>query len=200
MKRILFLAPLAVFAAIAVNFALGLNRDPAFVPSMLIDRPVPPFSLPPIEGRTDGLSSADLEGEVSLINVFASWCVSCRVEHPVLMEISREGAAPLYGLNWKDKPGDGARWLARFGDPYARIGDDADGRVAIDFGVTGAPETFVIDKRGRVRHKHVGPISRETWRDILRPMIEELKNDPAPIAGDSARSDDACSADGRSCS
>jgi cytochrome c biogenesis protein CcmG/thiol:disulfide interchange protein DsbE len=178
MKRLLFLVPILLFAALAVWFAFGLQRDPAYLPSMLIDHPVPEFSLPAIEGRDEGLTSVDFRGRVSLLNVFGSWCASCEIEHPVLVEIAREGVAPIYGLNWKDKPGAGAAWLAGRGDPYAKIGDDAEGRVAIDFGVTGAPETFVIDAAGRVRHKHVGPVSREDWRNVLKPMIEDLRNAP----------------------
>lgn len=175
MTRLYFLAPLALFVAIAAWFARGLGRDPAYIPSMLIDRPAPAFSLAPIAGRGERFSSKDLEGGVSMINVFASWCASCEIEHPVLMEIAREGGAPIYGLNWKDQPGAGADWLRPRGDPYAKIGNDADGRIAIDFGVTGAPETFIIDAEGRVRHKHVGPISMEDWRTVLKPMIEDLK-------------------------
>jgi cytochrome c biogenesis protein CcmG/thiol:disulfide interchange protein DsbE len=174
MRRLLFFAPLSLFLALAIYFAAGLNRDPAQLPSMLIDRPVPEFALPPIEGKAEGLSSENLRGEATLVNVFASWCPPCAEEQPVLMRIAREGGAPIMGLNWKDKPGDGARFLARYGDPYARIGDDRDGRVAVDFGVTGAPETFVVDAEGRVRHKHVGPITPQVWRNVLRPMIEQL--------------------------
>jgi cytochrome c biogenesis protein CcmG/thiol:disulfide interchange protein DsbE len=178
-KRFLFLLPALVFAALAVWFARGLERDPRYIPSMLIDRPAPAFSLPPIEGRSEGLSSEDLKSAVSMVNIFGSWCASCEIEHPVLMAIAREGVAPIYGLNWKDKPGAGAEWLRPRGDPYAKIGDDADGRVAIDFGVTGAPETFIIDAEGRVRHKHVGPVSMDDWRGVLKPMIEDLKHAPA---------------------
>ena len=175
MTRLVFLIPLLAFAALAVWFAQGLNRDPSYIPSMLIDRPVPDFSLPPIEGRTEAFASEDLKGRVSMVNIFGSWCASCEIEHPVLMAIAREGVAPIYGLNWKDVPEAGAEWLQARGDPYAKIGDDADGRVAIDFGVTGAPETFIVDQDGRVRHKHVGPISKEDWRNVLKPMIEDLK-------------------------
>ncbi|MBI1392575.1 MAG: DsbE family thiol:disulfide interchange protein [Alphaproteobacteria bacterium] len=175
MRRLFFFAPLALFVVVGMYFAEGLTRDPGYMPSMLIDRPAPTFDLPPIEGYAEGLSSDDFAGQVSLLNVFGSWCVSCNVEHPVLLAIKAEAVAPIYGLDWKDKPGAGTAWLARKGDPYAKVGDDADGRAAIDFGVTGAPETFVIDAAGRVRHKHVGPISREDWETVLRPMILDLK-------------------------
>jgi cytochrome c biogenesis protein CcmG/thiol:disulfide interchange protein DsbE len=174
MKRLVFLLPILAFSALAFWFAKGLDRDPRYIPSMLIDHPAPSFSLPPIEGRAEGFSSADLKGRASMVNIFGSWCASCAIEHPVLMAIAREGAAPIFGIDWKDAPGAGAEWLGPRGDPYAKIGDDAAGRVAIDFGVTGAPETFIIDGEGRVRHKHVGPISMEDWRNVLKPMIEDL--------------------------
>ena len=175
MKRLFYFAPLAVFLLVAIYFAAGLTRDPGYMPSMLIDRPAPTFDLAAIKGYDEGLSSEDFKGKVSLLNVFGSWCVSCNIEHPVLLAIEAEGLAPIYGLNWKDKPGDGTAWLARKGDPYAKIGDDEAGRVAIDFGVTGAPETFVIDASGRVRHKHVGPISEQDWETVLKPMILDLQ-------------------------
>lgn len=183
MSRLVFLLPLSLFLVLGLYFMAGLRHDPSAIPSMLIDKPAPQFSLPPIEGREEGLSSEDFAGEVVLINIFGSWCVACQTEHPVLMEIARENVAPLMGIDWKDAPGAGAKWLARLGDPYARIGDDADGRVAIDFGVTGAPETFLIDRKGHVRHKHVGPITHEVWRKELRPMIEVLKNEAPPADG-----------------
>lgn len=181
MMRLAFIVPVALFAVLAMWFAAGLGRDPGYIPSMLIDREAPEFSLPPIAGRERGLSSVDFKGAVSMVNIFGSWCATCAIEHPVLMEIAAEGVAPIYGLNWKDKPGAGAAWLGERGDPYSAIGDDADGRVAIDFGVTGAPETFIIDASGRVRHKHVGEITREDWRRVLKPMIEDLKKN-APLA------------------
>ncbi len=176
MGRLLFLAPLAVFLFAVFAFARGLNRDPGFDPSIMIDRPAPAFALAPIEGYAEGFSSEDLKGRVSLVNIFGSWCVSCQVEHPVLMRIKAEGGPPIFGLDWKDKPGAGTAWLARLGDPYERVGDDADGRAAIDFGVTGAPETFVVDAEGRIRHKHIGPVTDEVWRKVLQPMVSELEN------------------------
>ncbi|NWG90908.1 MAG: DsbE family thiol:disulfide interchange protein [Parvularculaceae bacterium] len=178
MKRLVFLIPVLAFAVMAIWFAQGLDRDPRYIPSMLINQPAPEFSLQPIDGRDEAFASRDLKGEVSMVNIFGSWCASCEIEHPVLMSIAGEGVAPIYGLDWKDRPGAGAQWLMARGDPYAKIGDDAEGRVAIDFGVTGAPETFVVDKEGRVRHKHVGPISEDDWRNVLKPMIEDLKSAP----------------------
>jgi len=185
--RIFFLAPISLFLILAIYFAVGLKRDPAFIPSMLIDRPAPDFALPPLEGYDVGFSSTDLKGRVTLVNIFGSWCISCQVEHPVLMRIKNEGGPPIYGLDWKDKPGDGARWLQRHGNPYDLVGADRDGRVAIDFGVTGAPETFVVDAEGRIRHKHVGPITEDIWRNVLAAMIEEPEDASADPAADPER-------------
>lgn len=184
MPRIVFLMPLAVFLVVAIYFAAGLKRDPAVLPSVLIDQPTPQFSLSPIEDYDEGFSTLDLAGQVSLINIFGSWCVACQVEHPLLMKIKEEGGPPIYGVNWNDKPGAGTAWLQRFGDPYERVGDDADGRVAIEFGVSGAPETFVVDKNGRIRYKHTGPISTADWRDLFEPMIKELENEHQDSASD----------------
>lgn len=175
MKRFILLVPLFAFVAVGAFFAVGLTRDPSRIPSQLIDRPLPTFDLPPIQGFDQGLASSELIGEVALINVWGSWCVSCHIEHPVLMQLAETKAVPIYGLNWKDKPGDGAAWLERFGNPYTKIGDDQGGRVAIDLGVTGAPETFVVDKEGRVRYKYVGPITPDAWSQVLLPLIEELR-------------------------
>ncbi|MCK5747896.1 MAG: DsbE family thiol:disulfide interchange protein [Oricola sp.] len=175
MRRIVFIFPILVFAIIGAFFAYGLTRDPSNIPSQLIDRPLPSFDLPGVEGLPEGLSTDDLKGEVALLNVFASWCVSCHIEHPILMELAKSEAVSIYGLNWKDKPGDGKAWLDRYGNPYARVGDDREGRVAIDLGVTGAPETFVIDREGRVRFKVTGPITEQYWIQTLQPLIEELR-------------------------
>lgn len=136
---------------------------------------MPQFDLPPIEGHEAGLSNADLEGQVSLLNVFGSWCPPCAIEHPMLMQISRSGVVPIYGVDWKDPPGAGTRWLERNGNPYQRVGDDSDGRLAIDLGITGAPETFIIDRAGRVRYRHVGVITEEVWTATLRPLVEHLQ-------------------------
>ncbi|MFQ5563388.1 MAG: DsbE family thiol:disulfide interchange protein [Parvularculaceae bacterium] len=176
MTRYIFLIPLTVFLVLGLYFAAGLTRNPSLIPSVLIDRATPEFDLPPIKGYEQGLATEDLSGEVAMINVFASWCVACEVEHPMLMELAKSQDVPIMGLNWKDKPGDGTAWLRRNGDPYALIGDDAKGRTAIDFGVTGAPETFIIDKSGRIRYKQIGPITPRIWRETLKPLIEDLEN------------------------
>ena len=122
------------------------------------------------------MSNADLsEGQVTLVNVFASWCQGCRVEHPTLMRLAREKTVPLYGINWKDKPGDGARWLKAHQSPYSRVGDDGSGRLGIDLGVTGVPETFVVDKTGRIRYRHAGPVTEEVWQEVFVPLLAELR-------------------------
>lgn len=175
MNRILLTIPVILFAILGVYFAIGLREDPRLLESQLIDEALPAFDLPAIEGHTTGLSSDDLQGHVSLLNVFGSWCPPCEIEHPMLMQISRSGRVPIYGIDWRDPPGAGSAWLARNGNPYARVGDDPDGRLAIDLGVTGAPETFLIGRDGRVKYRHIGIITPEIWQDVLIPMIEELE-------------------------
>ena len=167
--------PLIVFFIMAVFLGIGLTMDPREIPSPLIGKPVPEFTLPPVKGRTQGLASADLRGQVSIVNVFASWCVACREEHPVLLELSRQGIVPIHGLNYKDKPDDAQAWLDQLGDPYTRTGADISGRVAIDWGVYGVPETFVIDREGRIAYKHIGPVTPEALRDKLMPVITRLQ-------------------------
>ncbi len=174
-RRLMVLLPVLVFLGLAVAFAYGLTRNPRELPSALIGKPVPQFSLPPVKGRTLGLSSVDLVGEVSLVNVFASWCLSCRYEHPFFMQLKAQGTVPIHGINYKDKPDDAAEWLDTMGDPYTRTGADIDGRVAIDWGVYGVPETFVIDKQGRIAFKQVGPINREILDEKILPLIERLR-------------------------
>jgi cytochrome c biogenesis protein CcmG, thiol:disulfide interchange protein DsbE len=173
-RRLLYLLPVLVFIGVGIGLAVGLTRDPGVLPSALLDRPVPAFELPPIEGRGgDGLSSQDLAGDVALVNVFASWCVPCRAEHPVLMGLAERGV-PIYGINYKDRPEPASAWLAELGDPFRRIGADRDGRVSIDWGVYGVPETFVIGPDGRIRHKFVGPLQPRDVEEILLPLIAEL--------------------------
>jgi len=174
-RSVTLVLPLLLFVGITIFLAIGLTRDPREVPSPLIGKPVPTFSLPPVRGRSLGLASADLKGQVALVNVFASWCVACRTEHPLLMQIQREGIVPVHGLNYKDQPADAARWLDEMGDPYTRTGADLDGRVAIDWGVYGVPETFVIDREGRIAYKVIGPVSPAVWRETLLPLIQKLQ-------------------------
>lgn len=175
--RVLFLIPLASFVLLMAYFAMGLQRDPSIIPTVLIDKPVAEFSLGPIEGYENGLSSEDLKGEVTLVNIFGSWCVACLIEHPLLMEIAEKDDVPIMGLNWKDPPGKGTEWLSKHGDPYTRIGNDFNGRVSIDFGVTGAPETYIVDKKGRIRYKQTGPITPLIWEEDMLPVIRELRNE-----------------------
>lgn len=179
MKRLLLALPLVLFFVLGGYFAVGLTRDPSRIPSVLIDKPLPAFDLPAIEGFEKGFSSEDIKSRVALINIFGSWCASCVIEHPVLMRIAASEDVLIAGLDWKDEKGAGARWLQQRGNPYALIGDDANGRVVIDLGVTGAPETFIVDKAGRIRYKHVGPIDMRIWKERLKPIVEALEKEEA---------------------
>ena len=178
--RPLTLIPIAVFAVLAIVFGAYLwqvgpgGKDISQLPSALIDKPAPRFDLPPIEGRSDGLRTEDLRGKVSLVNVWASWCPPCRAEHPVLMTLAKDGV-PIYGINYKDAPADAKRFLDTLGNPFARIGADTTGRVAIDWGVYGYPETFVIDADGRIRYRHVGPIAPGQLDSIIRPILNKVR-------------------------
>jgi cytochrome c biogenesis protein CcmG/thiol:disulfide interchange protein DsbE len=174
-SRLRYLLPIAMFATLVVVFAWALNHDPRTIPSALIDKPVRQFALQPVKGRTLGLSSSDFRGDVALVNVFASWCVACREEHPLLLQMKANGEVPVHGLNYKDSPNDAAGWLDRFGDPYTRTGADTDGRVAIDWGVYGVPETFVVTKDGRIAHKHIGPITPEALEGTILPLVRRLR-------------------------
>jgi len=168
---------LAIFAIVGVFLGVGLTLNPREIPSPLIGKPVPQFQLAPVKGRTLGLASGDLRGEVSIVNVFASWCVACRDEHPQWMALARQGGAPIHGLNYKDKPDDAARWLGELGDPYRRTGADLDGRVGIDWGVYGVPETFVVDRNGVIRDKVIGPITPRIVQERLLPLVRRLQDE-----------------------
>ena len=174
-RHLAYLLPVALFLVMAGFFFRGLSLDPSEVPTALADKAMPLFDLPPVDSATRGLASSDLTGAVSLVNVFASWCLPCRAEHPLLMELAKSGAVALYGINYKDKPADARAWLDELGDPYQRIGADRDGRVGIDLGVYGVPETFVIDRDGRIRYKHIGPISQRDLDKYLSDLIEGLR-------------------------
>jgi len=165
---------IAVFLALIVLLALGLRLNPREVPSPLIGKPAPHFELPVLQQPDKTFSEKDLQGKVWILNVWASWCVACRDEHPVLVEFSKSGAAPIYGLNYKDQRDDALGWLKRFGDPYWLSAFDLDGRIGIDYGVYGVPETYVIDKRGVIRYKRIGPVTGELVRDKLIPLLNEL--------------------------
>jgi cytochrome c biogenesis protein CcmG/thiol:disulfide interchange protein DsbE len=165
---------MVMFAAAAALFASRLGLDPDRIPSALVGKPVPTFSLPPVPGRMLGLSSGDLHGEASLVNVFASWCVACREEHPLLMRLSRENVVPIHGIDSKDEPEDGARWLGAMGDPYTRTGANPDGPVGIEWGVYGVPETFVVGADGVIAYKHIGGLTEDSLNQIILPLIERL--------------------------
>ena len=166
--------PLAVFAIIVAFLFVGLFRDPREVPSPLIGKPAPSFSLAELHKPDQRLTSADMRGQVWLLNVWASWCVSCRVEHPLLVEMSKKKLVPIVGLNYKDKRDDGIAWLQKFGNPYTLSAYDLEGRVGIDYGVYGVPETFVIDKAGVIRYKQIGPITPESLEKTILPLIRKL--------------------------
>lgn len=176
MARIAYVLPLVLFAAIAAWMAVPLVRgdDPSVVPSALIDQPAPEFTLPPLPGRDDGLSNADLGGAPALVNVFASWCVPCLAEHPLITRMAEVDGITVYGIAYKDEPADSIAWLNRHGDPYTQIGVDLDGRVGLDWGVYGVPETYVIDAGGRVRYRHVGPMTPDAVDNTILPLLREL--------------------------
>jgi len=177
MKRLIFLIPVGLFAALMAAFVGGLGHDPSIRESALIGKPVPRFDLAGVRPADLGLKSTDLHGQPVLVNVFASWCVACRSEHAMLLYLKREGVV-IHGLDWKDQPADGAKWLSDMGDPYQLVGNDLSGRTGIDFGVTGVPETFLIDRHGKVRYKQVGPISPEDWNKHLKPLMDKLRAEP----------------------
>jgi cytochrome c biogenesis protein CcmG/thiol:disulfide interchange protein DsbE len=153
---------------------VGLGRDPREVPSPLVGKPAPAFTLPQLHETGKNFSAADMRGQVWLLNVWASWCVSCREEHPVLVELAQSKAVPIIGLNYKDQNADALRWLEKFGDPYTLSITDADGRVGIDYGVYGVPETYVIDKAGVIRMKHIGPVTPLVVQQKVLPLVQEL--------------------------
>jgi cytochrome c biogenesis protein CcmG/thiol:disulfide interchange protein DsbE len=174
-KSLRYLLPLFVFLGIAAFLFRGLGMDPRKVPSPLVDKPAPTFSLPELRDPSRTVSDQDFQGKVSLLNVWATWCVSCRAEHRVLMRLAQQGGVVIYGLNYKDTRGDAMQWLKVYGDPYVANAFDADGRVGIDWGVYGTPETFVIDRSGTVRYKHIGPLTDADVQDTVLPLIAKLK-------------------------
>lgn len=174
-----YLIPLGLFLVLVVFLAIGLGRDPREVPSPLINKAAPTFRLPQLQAPDKTFSAADMRGKVWVMNVWASWCISCRDEHPLLLEYARSGAVPIYGLNLKDKPEDAIAWLGELGDPYVLSAADIEGRVAIDYGVYGAPETYLIDQNGVIRHKHIGPVTRAAWNDEFLPLVQQLNREGA---------------------
>ena len=170
-----YLAPLVMFIALALFLNRGLYLDPREVPSPLIDKPAPAFTLARLDQPAQTLSAADLRGQVWLLNVWASWCVSCRDEHPILVDVAKTNAVPIYGLNYKDQRDDALNWLRQFGNPYTQSISDPDGKVGIDYGVYGVPETYVIDKAGVIRYKKIGPVTRDSWKNTILPLVKKLQ-------------------------
>lgn len=175
-KRWIYLLPLGLFVALMVFFFYGLGLNPRLIPSPLIGQATPEFALPKLSNPDELFKQTDLQGEVSLLNIWATWCSSCRHEHPVLMKIAKSNEVPIYGLYYKDAPKLGIDWLKKYGDPYRENAVDEDGKVGIEWGAYGTPETFVIDQQGIIRHKHVGPISWREWETELLPLINALRN------------------------
>jgi len=174
-----YLIPLGLFLVLVVFLAIGLGRDPREVPSPLINKAAPTFRLPQLQDPSKTFSAEDMRGKVWILNVWASWCVSCRDEHPLLIEYAKSGAVPIYGLNWKDKREDALAWLDELGDPYVLSAADLEGRIAIDYGVYGAPETYLIDQSGVIRHKHIGPVTPDVWKDEFMPRVQQLNREGA---------------------
>ncbi len=170
-----YLLPVVVFAGLLLALMSGLGKDPGELPSPLIGRDSPTFTLPNLTNPAETVSDQDLRGQVSLVNVWASWCVACRQEHEFLMSLSRAGVVPIYGLNWRDDRDSALRWLRDLGDPYVATAFDGDGRIGIDWGVYGAPETFLLDAEGRVIFKHVSPLTPRVWREEFEPRIAAAK-------------------------
>lgn len=169
------LIPLGIFIVLVIFLAIGLTRDPREIPSPLIGKPAPMFTAPKLHEPDQEFSAKDMLGQVWLLNTWASWCVACRQEHPILMEFAKTNTLPIVGLDYKDKNEDGLKWLARFGNPYTQTITDKDGRIGIDFGLYGVPESFLIDKTGVIRYKQIGPVTEEALRDKIVPLIRELQ-------------------------
>ena len=170
-----FLLPLGIFIVLVAFLAIGLNLNPREVPSPLIGKPAPAFVLPQLHQPEARFAPKDLQGKVWLLNVWASWCVSCRQEHPILVDLAKRNIVPIYGLNYKDPREDALRWLKQFGDPYVLSIADVEGRVGIDYGVYGVPETYLIDKAGVIRFKQIGPVTQDVLEKTILPLVKELQ-------------------------
>jgi len=169
-----FVIPLVVFIILVVFLAVGLRRDPHEVPSPLINKPAPSFQLAQLKDPSRTFSAAEMRGKVWILNVWASWCVTCRDEHPLLLDYARSNSVPIYGLNYKDKREDALAWLNELGDPYVLSASDTNGLVGIDYGVYGAPETYLIDRNGIIRFKQIGPVTPDVWQNTIVPMVKDL--------------------------
>lgn len=177
-RSLRYLVPLGIFIVLAAFLYRGLSIDPKIVPSPLVGKPMPPFTLTRLKDPDATISDADLRGKVSILNVWATWCVSCRAEHEMLLVLAKKGKTGIYGLNYKDKRAPAQRWLRQLGDPYVANAFDDTGRVGIDWGVYGAPETFIIDKHGIIRHKHIGPITEQSLNEEILPLLAKLQAAP----------------------
>lgn len=173
-----YLVPLAIFMVLVAFLYRGLSLDPKRVPSPLVGKPMPEFSLPRLQDPAATLSDTDLKGKVSILNIWATWCVSCRAEHKVLLLLAKSDKVDIYGLNYKDERNKAKQWLVQLGDPYIANAFDADGRTGIDWGVYGAPETFIMDREGIIRHKHIGPLTVDALNNEILPLIAELQATP----------------------
>jgi cytochrome c biogenesis protein CcmG/thiol:disulfide interchange protein DsbE len=171
-----YLVPLAIFALLVAFLYRGLSLDPKLVPSPLVGKPMPTFTLSRLDNPAATISDADFKGKVTLLNVWATWCVSCRQEHKTLVQLAKTGQVDIYGLNYKDNREDANSYLAKLGNPYIANAFDNDGRVGIDWGVYGAPETFIIDREGVIRHKHIGPLTIEIINNEILPLVAKLKS------------------------
>lgn len=169
-----YLIPLGLFVVLVVFLAIGLTRNPQEVPSVLINKPAPEFRLPQLKEPSKTFSAADMRGKVWMMNVWASWCIACRDEHQYLIDYVKSGAVPIYGLNYKDQRENALGWLEEFGDPYVLSAVDLEGRVGMDYGVYGAPESYIIDKNGTIRLKHIGPVTPDVWSKEILPLVQEL--------------------------
>lgn len=175
MRRLLFLLPVFVFAALVAYFGSQLGEDPSLLPSTFIDKPFPEITTAPLKEAKPGLATSDLVGGVHVVNVWASWCIPCRAEHPLINRLAEEAGVPVHGLNYKDTREAAIAWLDELGDPYTRIGFDATGRVGIDLGVYGVPETYIIGPDGHIRFKRVGPITPQIMQEDIMPLIKGLQ-------------------------
>ena len=178
-----YLIPFSLFIIIVLFLGIGLSRDPTEIPSPLIGKPMPDFSLPALNEPNLNVSLAELKGQVTLLNVWASWCVACRSEHPLLMKLAQKISIPIYGLNYKDRPEDARRWLATYGNPYARSASDIEGKMGFNLGVYGVPETFLIDASATVVYKHIGPLTEAVWQEKLLPLLVRLTPNITPDTG-----------------
>lgn len=191
-KNLRYLIPLIIFAVVAAFLYKGLSLNPREVPSPFINKPAPDFSLQKLHSMSEQFSNKDMQGKVWLLNVWASWCVACRQEHPLLVQMARRGLVPIYGLNYKDAPSQAKQWLKQHGNPYELSVVDYEGKVGIDYGVYGVPETFVIDKRGIIRHKVIGPISPNTLQNCVMPLVQILEQEDPQVVPTEYKGVEAC--------